>query len=115
MPSSNTPSLTLRWGPYSQPDPAEQLSTVQAVQAALGGVGGQPLITLPIAVEKLRQSGVFDIDNVSAVVAELEKQAKAKKAEEEATAERDLDHAVTQIEASAEAKAKTAPKPPAKK
>lgn len=107
------PNLTLKWGPYTKPDAEEQLKAVQTVQAALGGTAGVPIITMQLAVEKLRQSGVFDIDNVAAVIEELEAKAAEKKAEDEATAERDLDHAVTQIQAKAEA-APTA-KPPVKK
>lgn len=81
------PSLTLKWGPYTKPDPAEQLATVQTIQAALGGTSGTPLVTLDLAVEKLRQGGVFDIDDVGTIVEELTRQAEEKAEEAKAEAE----------------------------
>lgn len=102
------PSLVLKWGPYTKPDPEEQNKTVTAVQGALGGASGQPIITLKMAVEKLKQSGTFDIDNVDAVVDELTKQAKEKAAKEaedaEVTATRDHEQTIEQIEVAAKAK-----------
>lgn len=62
------PSLTLRWGAYTKPDEQAQLYMVQAVQGALGGAGGKQIITKRIGLEKLKQAGVFEIENVSAVL-----------------------------------------------
>jgi hypothetical protein len=71
------PSLTVKWGPYRRPDPEEQLQTIQAVQAAMGGTGAK-LMTLRVAIEKLRGDGFLDVDNIDALIKELEsEQAKA--------------------------------------
>lgn len=96
----NPPSLTLKWGPYTKPDPEEQLNTVRTVQEALAGT---PLITLRLGVEKLRQGGVFDIDNVDAVIEELEAKAGEQAAKDEAAAARDLEHEATKITAKSQA------------
>ena len=72
------PSLTLKWGAYVKPDEQSQLFMVQGVQAALGGSGGTAIITKRIALEKLKQAGVFEIENVSAVLEALEEESQAK-------------------------------------
>lgn len=76
------PSLTLRWGPYTRPDPQEQQQLVTAVVAAING----GLMTRRMGVEKLAADGVVVIENVGAVVEELEAQA-AKLAASEPEAE----------------------------
>jgi hypothetical protein len=87
---------------------------VQTVQAALGGTAGTPLITTQLAVEKLRQSGVFDIDNVGAIIEELQKQAEEKKAEDAAQADQAHQRTIEQIQTKATA-APAFGKPPVKK
>lgn len=72
------PSLTLQWGAYVKPDEQSQLFMVQAVQAALGGSGGTAVITKRMALEKLNQAGVFDIENVSAVLDALDEESQQK-------------------------------------
>jgi hypothetical protein len=68
------PSLSVRWGAYQKPDAEEQTKTVQAVEGALGANKGVKIITTRLALEKLKQAGVLEIDNVEAVLAELEKE-----------------------------------------
>src|SRR6187549_1549617 len=99
----NPPSLTLKWGPYTKPDPTEQKAVVETVQLALGGPAGTPLITQRMGIEKLHQAGVFDVDNVDALLLQLEEQKVEKEQKELETAERELDAAVTQIHAKARA------------
>lgn len=77
------PSLTLRWGSYVKPDEQSQLYMVQAVQGALGGSGGVAVITKRIALEKLKQAGVFEIENVSAVLESLDEEAQEKLAQQQ--------------------------------
>lgn len=99
----NPPSITVKWGPYSSPDPAEQKAVVETVQLALGAGGTAPLITPRMGVEKLNQDGVFDIDDVDKLLDELE-QAKIEQEEKQAEqAQRELDAAITQIDAKARA------------
>lgn len=68
-------SLTLKWGAYVKPDEQSQLFMIQGVQEALGGVGGKPCITRRMALEKLRDAGVFEIENISAVLDGLDEEA----------------------------------------
>jgi len=86
-----SPTLQVKWGPYFRPEPAEQLQIVQLVQAALGGApGAKPLITPRIGIEKIQD--FFGIENVDAVLDELEKQA-------EEQAQNELDAATAALEA----------------
>jgi hypothetical protein len=91
-----SPTLQVQWGAYFKPDPTEQLAVVQMTQAALGGgaAGGEPLITKRIAVERLKP--IFGIENVDAVLKDLEKEADER-------AQRELDAATAQIDAQARA------------
>lgn len=68
------PTLQVQWGAYFKPDPAEQKQVVEMTVAALGGgaTGSDPLITKRIAVERLKP--IFGIENVDAVLEELEKE-----------------------------------------
>ncbi len=90
------PSLTVKWGSYDQADPETEDKLVSTVVAARGKGpgGGEPLITKRIAIYKLRE--VFDIENVDALLDELEKEA-------EESAQREIDAATAQIEATARA------------
>jgi len=90
------PSLRVKWGPYFKPDPLEQQQMVQMVQLALGGgpSAAQPIITQRIAVEQC--AGVFGIDNVDAILEEIEK-------ETDERAQRELDAATAVIGAKASA------------
>lgn len=74
------PGLSLRWGAYSKPDPEEQTAIVTLTQAALGGAGGQALITTRCAVEKI--AGIFGIEDIDAAVEALEEEQAARKEEE---------------------------------
>lgn len=88
MPLPLLPSLSVKWGPYDQPDPDEEQKIVTTVRTAVGGgTAGEPLITKRLAVEKLRE--VFDIENVDAVLDELEKESEERqqKALQHTTAE----------------------------
>ncbi len=89
------PSITVKFGPYFQPDPEEQTKLVGLVQAALGGGGkGQPLILLRTGVEKI--APIFGIENIDAFVEKLEQ-------ERDANAERELDAATAALDAEARA------------
>jgi hypothetical protein len=103
-----SPSLTVKWGPYFAPDPDEQNKIVTMVQEALGGTAGTPLITLRAAVEKI--APIFGIENIDAAIEQLEK-------EREENANRELDAATAALNAEARAfgTGPNAPgKPPAK-
>lgn len=91
------PSLTLRWGPYSKPDADEQGKVVNAVVAAKNN----GLATQQMALEKLKQAGVFEFESAAAVMAALEEEAKKKAEEDAANAQRELDAAIAQIDAKA--------------
>ncbi len=97
------PSLTVKWGAYTKPDPEEQLQTVQAVQQAMG----TPTKLLPVrtALEKLRDAGFIGADNLEAVLDELEKEQAEADAKAEADADRQLNDAVAIADATAKAKA----------
>lgn len=96
MPAPMLPSLSVKWGDYDKPDPEEESKIVTTVRTAMGGgsSGGDPLITKRIALEKIR--GVFPIENVEAVLEELEK-------ESEERADRELEAAKAVLDAEASA------------
>lgn len=90
------PSLTCKWGSYDKIDPEVADKVIGTIATALGAGGSPAIITRRIAVEKARE--VFpQIENVDAVLEELEKT-------EEEKAQRELDAATTQIEAAARAR-----------
>ena len=66
------PSITLRWGPYSKPDPEEQTAIVTLTQAALGGAGGKAVITKRMAIEKI--ADIFGIEDIDAALDSLEQE-----------------------------------------
>lgn len=111
------PSLTVKWGAYRKPDPEEQLQTVQAVMAAMGAP--TKLLPVRVALEKLRDGGVLDADNLQAVLDELKKEQAEADAKAEKDADRQVDDAIAIADATAKAKAGatgggTPPKGPAK-
>lgn len=71
------PSITIKWGDYFPPDPAEQKQLVDLVNTAIGGA--VPLLTLRQAVEKI--APIFGIENIEAAVKLVEEDAK-KRADE---------------------------------
>jgi len=72
------PSLTVKWGPYTRPDADSQLKTMQMVESGLGANKGVRILTRELALEKLRDNGVIDAEDIADVVAKLdEEQAKA--------------------------------------
>lgn len=79
------PTLQTKWGPYFKPDVDEQQKLVKMVVEALDA--GIPVITLRIAVQKL--APIFGIENVSAVLKELEEAAKKRRAEADESAARE--------------------------
>jgi hypothetical protein len=97
------PSLTVRWGSYRKPDPEEQLQMVQAIVQAMGGP--TKLLTVRLALEKLRDAGVIDADNLEAVIAELKKEQAEADAKAEADADRAVNDAIAVADATAKAKA----------
>jgi len=97
------PSLSVRWGAYSKPDPAEQLQTVQAVQAGMGTP--TKLLTIRGALEKLRDSGYLAVDNLEAVIDELKKEQAEADAKAEADADRQVSDSIAIADATAKAKA----------
>ena|SRR5687767_594209 len=100
------PSLTVQWGPYRKPDPEEQLKTVQGVMAAMGAP--TKLLTVRIALEKLRDGGVLNADNLQAVIDELKKEQAEADAKADADADRQVEDAIAIADATAKAKAGTA-------
>lgn len=99
------PSLTVKWGPYRQPSPEEQLAGAQSV-AALAGPGTK-LFPVKTALEKLRDLGILNADNLQDVLDELDREQKA--ADEKATADADraLNDAIAVADATAKAKAQS--------
>ena len=81
------PSITVKYGDYFAPDPAEQLQIVNLVMTALKDT---PIISRKVAIEKVAE--IFDISNVDRLLAELESDAasdmakETKRLEAEATA-----------------------------
>lgn len=71
-----SPTLNLKWGSYFREDPAEQQQLV-AMTVAAKNAG---LITKRIALERL--SGVFDVDNIDAVLEALDEEAQQAAADE---------------------------------
>ena len=65
------PSLTLKWGPYQKPDAEEQQAIATSVKTLLDA----GLITKSMALEKLKSAGIIDVENIAAVVEELEHEA----------------------------------------
>lgn len=61
----------VQWGSYQAPDFAEQKQIIELVQAAMGGSGGQQLITIEQALGKLQDADVFDIEDIDAAAAAL--------------------------------------------
>lgn len=96
MPLPALPSLSVKWGPYDQPDPEEEAKIVTTVRTAMGGGagGGEPLITKRMAIEKLRE--VFPIESVDATLEALEEEQeeRQKKMLEQTTAEADALHKI---------------------
>lgn len=106
------PSLTAKWGPYRKPDPEEQAQMATAVETLLGTP--TKLFTTRIALEKLRDAGVLDADNLEAVIAELKKEQEEAEAKERENAESELNDAIALADATAKARAREGGgKPPA--
>jgi hypothetical protein len=82
------PTITVKWGHYFQPDPAEQKQIVELVKAALDAKS----ITKRMAVEKL--APIFGIENVEAALEEIEEEA-------DAAAERELEATTAALDAEA--------------
>lgn len=72
------PTLSITYGPYFKPDPADQQKIVDLVQSALGGGEKEAVITLSIAVSKI--ASIFGIENAEVIVSELVKAKKEKQA-----------------------------------
>ncbi len=89
-----SPSISVKWGRFFKPDPAEEQQIVATCQEALGGKGGTPTITLRQAVEK--QAAIFGTENVDAALEELEK-------ERDERAQRELDATTAALDAEARA------------
>jgi hypothetical protein len=85
------PSLTVKWGSYFQPDPADQKQIVELVTAALNSKA----ITKRHAVEKL--APIFGIENVEAALEAIEEEA-------DAAAQRELDATTAALDAEARAR-----------
>jgi hypothetical protein len=84
--SWQSPTLTVKWGNYFAPDPAEQKQIVELVKAALEA----KTITTRMAVEKL--APIFGIESVELALAEIEK-------ERDESAQRELDAATAALKA----------------
>lgn len=97
------PFITLKWGAYSAPDPAEETAVVQATVAAKNA----GIITKRIAVEKVKR--IFQIENVDETLETLEEEA-----DEHASLEASLASMAAGGEPVAKKKAKGASKAKAK-
>ena len=86
------PTITVKWGSFSKPDPAEEKAIVETVAIALGGgkQGYKPTITLRQGLQKI--AAIFGTENVESALKELEKEA-------EENAKRELDAAKAAIAA----------------
>lgn len=86
------PTITVKWGSFSKPDPAEEKAIVETVALALGGgrLGYKPTITLRQGVQKI--ASIFGTENVEAALKDLE-------TETEENAKRELDAAKAAIAA----------------
>jgi hypothetical protein len=72
----------------------EQKTLVDMVRAALAGDGG-PIITRQHAVQKI--SAIFDIDNVEAVLEEIDKEVEERSAKDSANASEEIRAAMSQL------------------
>lgn len=93
------PSITVKWGPYFQPDPAEQAQIVTMAVAALNAGG----ITRRQLVEKF--APIFGTENIEAALKDLED-------ERAANDERELTKTKETAKVQAEFGAKSPTKPP---
>lgn len=84
------PDVRVVWGPYSRPDPTEQKVIVELVRKALGESGDEPIITREIALNKL--ADIFSIENVKAVLEQLDKEKEERMAEAHELAEAQASH-----------------------
>lgn len=102
MKTWQSPTIAVKWGSYFEPDPDEEQKIVQTTQEAMGSKGGQPIITLREAVQKV--ASVYGIENVEAHLTKLEE-------ERDATADRELQATTAALDAEARAQraAKTPP------
>ena len=82
------PAVTVKWGHYFAPDPAEQKQIVELVGAALTA----KTITKRMAVDKL--APIFGIENIEAALEAIEEEANA-------AAERDLAATTAALDAEA--------------
>ena len=82
---ASIPTIRTLWGPYARPDALDEQNIVTMVRLAMGKPGEKPIITLKMAVEKIKD--LFGVENVDAVVAELEAQQAEQEAKDQAAAE----------------------------
>lgn len=68
-------SCTVQWGSYQAPDFAEQKSIIELVQLALGGNGGTPLVDLKTAIQKLKDSDIFEIEDEDELIDRIQQEA----------------------------------------
>jgi hypothetical protein len=68
------PSLTVKWGPYQKPDGAEQAKIMELVQAGLGANKGVRILTRELAIEKLRDAGVIETEDIEQLITELDEE-----------------------------------------
>lgn len=84
-----SPTLQVKWGPFFPPDPTEQVQIVTLAQTALGAGGkGEQLVTKRIAVEKI--ASIFGVENIDAMMEELETEQAEKDERALANAENEL-------------------------
>lgn len=87
------PALQTAWGDYFKADPSEQQLLVTMVVAALEC--DTPILTVRVAVEKL--APIFGIDDVTAFLAELQKEVDGGAAKKSADASADIKAAMAQL------------------
>lgn len=74
MDDSAVDSIQVKWGSYQAPDFEEQQKVLELLQVALGCAKGKQLITLEVAVQKLVDSDIFEIEDISEHVEALRKE-----------------------------------------
>ncbi len=74
-------AIDVQWGSYTAPDFAEQKQILELLQLALGGSNGKPLISTEIALQKLQDADIFEIENAEELAKTLEEEAEERKQE----------------------------------
>jgi hypothetical protein len=75
------PGITLRWGDYYAPEPAEEKATAEALAAI------DKIVPLPMRIKLQKLARILDIENVDAVLEEIEAEQEEREAKAQEQAE----------------------------